>query len=62
MAKKRPPVAQQRLARVRAIKDEFFTQDMTFEERLELRDARIIELERQVAELHERLRAKEIGG
>lgn len=58
MAIRRPSIAQQRLARVRAIKEQFFTEEMPIEQRLSVKDARIDELEREVADLRSRLRAE----
>lgn len=56
MASRRPSIAQQRLARVRAIKEQFFTEELTLEQRLEVKDARIAELEQEILELNALLR------
>lgn len=65
MANKRPSIAAQRLAHVRAIKDEYFHEELTIEERLRLKDERIAELERELDILRARLRNRveaESGG
>ncbi len=58
MATRRPSIAQQRLARVRAIKEQYYTDDLSLEERLEVKDDRVAQLEREVAELRARLHAE----
>lgn len=56
MASRRPSIAEQRLAHVRAIKEEFFHEELSLEEQLQIKDARIAELERELEELRGRLR------
>ncbi|MDW3176702.1 MAG: hypothetical protein R8J94_04860 [Acidimicrobiia bacterium] len=56
MASRRPTIAQQRLARVRAIKEQFFTEELTLEQRLEVKEARIAELEKEILDLKALLR------
>jgi chromosome segregation ATPase len=56
MASRRPSIAEQRLAHVRAIKEEFFHEELSLEEQLQVKEARIAELEREVEDLRERLR------
>ncbi len=58
MASRRASIAQQRLARVRAIKAQFFAEEMPIDQRLDVKDVRIAELESEVAELRSRLRAE----
>ena len=55
MASRRPSIAEQRLAHVRAIKEEFFHEELSLEEQLQVKDARIAELERELEDLRERL-------
>lgn len=57
MGTRRPSIAQQRLARVRAIKEQYYAEDLTLEQRLEIKDARIEELELENADLRARLHA-----
>lgn len=56
MASRRPSIAEQRLAHVRAIKEEFFHEELSIEEQLQIKEARIAELEREIADLREALR------
>ena len=60
MANKRPSIAEQRLAHVRAIKEEFFHEELTVEERLHLKDERIAELEREIDILRAQLRQRRL--
>ena len=55
MGSRRQSTTERRLAHVRAIKDRYFAEELTVEERLEAKDARIALLEGQVAELQQRL-------
>lgn len=55
MGSRRQNTTERRLAQVRAIKDRYFAEELTVEERLEAKDARIALLEGQVAELKQRL-------
>ena len=55
MGTKRPNATERRLSRVRALKAEFFADEMTVEEQLAAKDARIVELEREVEVLRLRL-------
>lgn len=55
MGSRRQNTTERRLAQVRAIKDRYFAEELTVEERLQAKDARIALLEGQVAELQERL-------
>lgn len=48
MGRKRPSVAEKRLARVRALKDEFFNDELTLEQQLHAKDAQIVRLEREI--------------
>jgi|GEM_PF-2451015 len=48
MGTKRLNATERRLARVRALKAEFFAEEMTADEQLDIKDARIAELEREV--------------
>ncbi len=48
MGTKRPNATERRLSRVRALKAEFFADEMTVDEQLAAKDARIVELEREV--------------
>lgn len=56
MGKRRPSVAEKRLARVRALKDEFFSDDLTLEEQLHAKDAQIARLEREIDILRAKLK------
>lgn len=55
MGTKRPNATERRLSRVRALKAEFFAEEMTVEEQLAAKDARIAELEREVEVLRLKL-------
>lgn len=55
MGTKRPNATERRLSRVRALKAEFFAEEMTVEEQLAVKDARIAELEREVEVLRLKL-------
>ncbi len=48
-------VTEKRLAHVRALKAQYFAEDLTIEEQLQAKDARISDLEDRVAELERRL-------
>lgn len=58
MGKKRPSVAEQRLAHVRALREEFFSDEPSLEEQLELKDERIAQLERELDLLRAKLRTE----
>ena len=55
MGTKRPNATERRLSRVRALKAEYFAEEMTIEEQLAVKDARIVELEREVEVLRLKL-------
>ena len=55
MENRRQNTTERRLAQVRALKERYFADELTVEERLEAKDARIALLESQVAELQRRL-------
>lgn len=55
MDKKRQNTSERRLAQVRALKERYFSEELTVEERLAAKDARIQLLETEVAELKLRL-------
>lgn len=56
MGKKRPNAAQKRLAHVRALRDEYFSEEPTLEEQLAMKDARIAQLELELDVLRAKLR------
>lgn len=58
MGKKRPSVAEQRLAHVRALRDEFFSDEPSLEQQLAQKDERIAHLEREVDLLRAQLRTQ----
>lgn len=55
MEKRRQNTTERRLAQVRALKERYFSDELTVEERLKAKDARIALLESRVAELEQRL-------
>ena len=57
MENKRQNTTERRLAQVRALKERYFSEELTVEERLEAKDARIELLENQLAELKRRVDA-----
>lgn len=53
--RKRQSTSERRLAQVRALKERYFSEELTVEERLRAKDAQIVLLENQVADLRRRL-------
>jgi hypothetical protein len=58
MASRRPNTTERRLAHVRAIKEQFYAEELTLQEQLDTKDERIAELEREVEFLQERLQLR----
>ena len=58
MASRRPNTTERRLAHVRAIREQFYAEELTLQEQLEAKDERIAELEREVELLQERLQLR----
>lgn len=56
MGSRRQNTSERRLAHVRAIKDQFYTDGISVEEQLVAKELRIAELEHEIADLRERLR------